>query len=318
MGNSFSKLSVLLLCLVIFSLLLPAQAGRGGGRLAGTVVNEKGDPVINAEVILEFSDGGLKDSTHTNKKGEWGFIGLGTGKATVTVAADDYLPEIKTVEIKQLELNPRLNIVLREDREKKIRLKDEESMQVLELGNQLYQQGKYPEALAVYREFETINPEVFIIHFNIGDCLREMKDHQGAAAAYEKALAGSREREDLVMQAKALAALGELRLRNKDLAAAQDFFRQSIELNPKDELLAFNVAEIFFASNQTGEAIKFYELAASIKPDWSEPLLKIAYAWLNQGDIPKAVDYLQRFLQIDPDSPQAGTVRNLLESLKKN
>jgi len=308
----------IVLTLVLLACLLPAQAGRGKGRLSGVVVDEQGAPVIGAEVILEYAAEGLKESTKTNKKGEWAFIGLGTGTVRITVAADNFLVKSELVEVKQLEINPKMTLVLSEDPEKKMRLQDEASLEFLERGNQFFQQGKFEEALAAYREFAEINPDVYIINFNIGDTHREMKNPAGAAQSYEKGLAGARQADDRVLQAKALAALGELRLAEKDFPAASEYFRQSIELNPQDELLAFNVAEIFFAGNQITEAIEYYELAAKIKPGWSEPLQKIAYAWLNQGDIEKAVAYLQRFLEVDPDSEQAELVKNLLDSLKKN
>jgi tetratricopeptide (TPR) repeat protein len=120
------------------------------------------------------------------------------------------------------------------------------------------------------------------------------------------------------MQAKALASFGEVFLRQGKLKEAQEFFTQSIALNPKDEILAYNVAEIFFGKNQADKAIDYYQLAIRIKPEWSEPYLKIGYAYLNRGDMAKAVEYLNEFLKRDPESPQAPVVKNLIESLTKS
>jgi tetratricopeptide (TPR) repeat protein len=119
------------------------------------------------------------------------------------------------------------------------------------------------------------------------------------------------------MQAKALASFGEICLRQEKLKEAQEFFTQSIALNPKDEILAYNVAEIFFGQNQIDEAIKNYQLAIQIKPEWSEPYLKIGYAYLNKGNMTKAIESLNEFLKRDPESPQAPVVKSLIESLTK-
>ncbi len=77
------------------------------------------------------------------------------------------------------------------------------------------------------------------------------------------------------------------------------------------------MAEIFFGRNQTDKAIEYYKLATQIKPEWSEPYLKMGYAYLNKGDMKLAIDSLNEFLKRDPESPQAPVVKSLIESLTK-
>lgn len=174
----------------------------------------------------------LRDETVSGAKGEWSFISLGTGNVMVTAAAEGYLDSSAQAHVKQLEKNPPVKIILREDKEKRARVKDEASL--LELDKE-----------------------------------------------------------------------------------AQEFFTQSIALNPKDEILAYNVAEIFFGNNQTENAIQYYQPAIQIKPEWSEPYLKMGYAYLNKGDMAKAVASLNEFLKHDPESPQAPVIKSLIESLTK-
>jgi len=315
MHKARKKIWSALACIFVLSTLASAQAGRGKGRLTGTVVNEMGGPVANAVVKLEFERGGIKDETKTNAKGEWGFIGLGTGNVTLFASADGFLDTTAVARVSQLELNPPVKMVLREDKEKKARIKDEASLSELEKGNQLYAERRFDEALEFFQKFAEINPTVYQIYFNIGDVYREQGEFEKANEQYLIAQAKAKEKADVVMQAKALAALGEVCLRQEKLKEAQDFFSQSIALNPKDEILAYNVAEIFFGRGQTDEAIKNYQLAIQIKPEWSEPYLKIGYAYLNKGDMKKAVDSLNEFLKRDPESPQAPVVKSLIESL---
>jgi tetratricopeptide (TPR) repeat protein len=294
-----------------------AQAGRGKGRLTGFVVDEKGDPVVNATVKLEFEKGGLKSESLTGSKGEWSFISLGTGNVMLTASAEGFLDTIEQAFVQQLEKNPPVKMVLREDKEKKVRIKDQASIQELEQGNILYGERKFDEALEIYQKFAELNPNVYQIYFNIGDVYREKGEFEKANEQYAKAQAQAKEKADVVLQAKALASFGEVFLRQEKFKEAQEFFSQSIALNPKDEVLAYNVAEIFFGRNQTDEAIKNYQLAIQIKPDWSEPYLKLGYAYLNKGDMAKAIENLQKFLKADPESPQAPVVQSLIESLTK-
>ena len=127
----------------------------------------------------------------------------------------------------------------------------------------------------------------------------------------------AKEKADVVMQAKSFASLGEVCLRQEKFKEAGEYFTQSIALNPKDEILAYNVAEIFFGRNQTDKAIEYYKLATQIKPEWSEPYLKMGYAYLNKGDMKLAIASLNDFLARDPESPQAPVVKSLIESLTK-
>ena len=317
MNKTNKTIVSVLACVLILSATAFAQAGRGKGRLTGWVVNEKGDPIANASIKLEFEKGGLKDETTSNAKGEWSFISLGTGNVMLTVSAEGYIDGVGQAYVQQLEKNPPVRLTLREDKEKKARVKDEASMQELERGNQLFNERKFDEALEIFSKFAEVNPNVYQIYFNIGDTYREKGDYDKANEQYAIAQAKAKERADVVMQAKALAAFGEVCLRQEKFKEAQEFFSQSIALNPKDEILAYNVAEIFFGRNQTDEAIKNYLLAIQIKPEWSEPYLKIGYAYLNKGDMAKAIEYLNEFLKRDPESSQAPVVKSLIESLTK-
>lgn len=317
MNKTNKKIWSVLACVFVISTLTFAQAGRGKGRLTGFVVDEKGNPVANVTVKLEFEKDGLKENTVSNAKGEWFFMSLGSGGVILTASAEGYLDKIAQTRVQQLDRNPPITLVLIEDKEKKARVKDAASLQELEIGNQLFNERKFDEALIIFQKFVELNPSVYQIYFNIGDVYREKNEFEKANEQYALAQAQAREKADIVMQAKALASFGEICLRQEKLKEAQEFFTQSIALNPKDEILAYNVAEIFFGKNQTDKAIEYYQLAIQIKPEWSEPYLKLGYAYLNKGDMVKAVASLNEFLKQDPESPQAPIVKSLIESLSK-
>jgi len=65
-----------------------AQAGRGKGRLGGVVIDEAKKPVPSAKVVLQFmQDRSIQKETTTDKKGEWAFLGLGSGNWRITATA---------------------------------------------------------------------------------------------------------------------------------------------------------------------------------------------------------------------------------------
>ena len=119
------------------------------------------------------------------------------------------------------------------------------------------------------------------------------------------------------MAAKSLAGIGNCYLKQNKLKEAQDFFKQSIENSPKDEILAYNVGEIFFSNQGWDEALKYFGLAAQIRPEWPDPYLKLGYVYLNKPDNPKAIENFEKFLKLEPEGERAAIARNILNVIKK-
>jgi tetratricopeptide (TPR) repeat protein len=77
------------------------------------------------------------------------------------------------------------------------------------------------------------------------------------------------------------------------------------------------VAEVFFSSQKTDEAIQYYLLAIQIKREWPKPYNKLGIAYLNKGDFAKALEYLRQFVALDPNSPAAAEARNIIAAVEK-
>ena len=319
MGHQARRRTVVFIALLAFiagSAL--AQAGRGRGRINGKVFDKDGKPVVGAQVNLTF-EGGAEFDAVTDDKGVWGVIGLGTGTWTVTVKAPGYLPVSQSVYVRQLERNPPVEIRLEQEAAGSGVVQDEASFADLEQGNALFAEGRYDSALVMYEEFVKKNPGAYQVYLNIGDCHRETGDYGKAIEAYNQLLkdaeadtAGGK-----TMTAKGLAAIGLCYLRQGNFEEAQGYFVRSIEVAPEDELLPYNVAEIYFSNQDIDRAQKYFEMAAEIKPDWPDPYLKLGYVFLNKADMAKAAEYFEKFLKLEPESPRAEQVKAILASIKK-
>lgn len=319
--KSFFKLSLFIVTVLCFASFILAQAGRGKARISGVVKDEQGNGIKSAKIVIEFlEDAQVMREITVNKKGEWAIMGLGTGTWRVTASAEGYISVYKDVYIHQLEINPKITLILKKTiQPDQAMIEDESSFGLLEKTNQLFTEKKYDEAIALLKQFLEINPNVYQAIINIGDCYREKGELEQALEEYNKALEQAKKDESMGMEmtAKALARIGECYMRKEDFETAQDYFKLSIESYPENEILAYNVGEIYFSNQRIDEAIYYFELSTQIKSDWGPPYLKLGYAYLNKGDYENAKLNLNKFLELDPESPEAPRVENMIDYLEK-
>jgi Tfp pilus assembly protein PilF len=303
--------------------LVFAQAGRGTARLNGVVTDQNGKPLEGAQVTLSYMQGtgGAKHEVKTNKKGEWSIMGLGTGQWELAVVMKGYEPYTQSVSVLQLTLNPKVEVKIKKSSPGTGGgiIQDESSFTFLELGNQLYKDGKYDEAIAQYELFLEKNPQAYQVQLNIADAYKEKGEFDKATELYNKLIELSAGDSTLGkdVAGKALAGIGDIYLKQNKLAEAQEYFRKSIERSPKDEILAYNVGEIYFSNQNLDEAQKYFELATQIKPAWPDPYLKMGYVYLNKADNVNAVRMFEKFLTLEPEGERAALAKNILNAIKK-
>jgi Tfp pilus assembly protein PilF len=314
-------LFVLFVC-VSFS-ILEGQV-RGLARINGKVLDEAENPIPDASVLVKSIEVAGKriekfeKTTTTNKDGVWKLTGLPSGWVKVEISAPGFIPMSKNVEVSQININPQIILYLKKAEE--FVGQSEDSSGIFDEGNALFEQGKYDDAIVSYRDFLEKNPTAYQVRFNIGNCFREKNELEAAQQEFEAVLEQADLEEGpeaLKVQAKALAAIGELYVIKDDIEKAREYFTKSLERNPQDEILAYNVGEILFSNQKMDEALEYFTMAATIKPTWSEAFLKLGYVHLNKTEYEKAKENFNKFLELDPDHPQAQSVRGILDYLEK-
>jgi tetratricopeptide (TPR) repeat protein len=316
--STFMAVAISLLFLVNEGI---AQAGRGKARLGGTVLDEARKPVASAKVVIQFwRDRSIQRETTTNKKGNWAFIGLGSGNWRITVTAEGHQPLSRDVDVSQINVNPKVILIMKKlESVEASAIKDEASLAFIERATQLFNEKKYDEALTILQQLLEKNPDTYQIHIPIGDCHKEKGNFDKAIESYDKAIEGAKKDEKMGKEiiAKALAAIGDCYFKKEDFETAQSFFKQSIDTNPENETLAYNVGEIYFSSQKLDEAIQYFTIATQIKPDWPPPYYKLGLVNLNKTDYEMAKENLKKFLELEPDSELSAQVKNILDYLGK-
>ena len=298
-----------------------SQAGRGTARVNGVVVDENSNPINSAKIVIQLQENEeIKRQTTSNKKGEWAVLGLGTGMWRVIASAEGYVQIYVDVYVRQLERNPKITLTLKKIQTiDEVVLPDDSFLNLLDKANELATEKRYDEAIAYYEQVLEKNPELYQVHLSIGNCYIEEGELDKAIEEYGKVLEQSQKdaSKGKEMAAKALAGMGECYLKKGDFETAQNYFRQSIESYPENEIIAYNVGEICFSNQKIDDAIRYFERASQIKADWPPPYLKLGYSFLNKGDYDKAILNLKKFLEVDPQSPEAPTIRKTIEYLEK-
>lgn len=316
--RKYSIIAVLILFGLTSSYLV-SQEGRGTGRVAGVVQDEDKNPVEGVKIAMESLRYDLKLETVSDENGKWSVFGFASGSFKVTAEKEGYLRAISEVQLSRWR-NPLQRIVLKRIADLDQPVVDGDAKADFKQANDLFEQGKYKDALILFKAFIEKNPELYKVWINIANAHMALREYDEAIAAYQKVLEGVKgegvELKGNRTVAQLYAGIGEAYMSKDNFTEAEKYFKMSIEIDPADHALAYNVAEILFNINKVDEAVKYYLLAADIKPDWPKSYLKLGYAYLNKGDMAKAVEAFEKFLEKAPDDPQADTVRSLVQDLK--
>lgn len=315
------------LFLVVFlSFFLFSQEGRGRGRIHGTVQDTQGNPLEGVKIIAQHIESGTKFEATSEKDGTWAVAGLGTGFFRITASKKGYGTVYHEMRVSQFSRkNPPVEFTMKKAQSSSMNMpaiKNEESIELFEEGNQYFQQEKYKEAVEKYKEFLEKNPTIYQVYINIGNSYKKMGEYEKAVENFNKVLdevkgkKGSYEGDESA--ARALTSLGETYMKQGELEKANESLTQAIELVPDDETLAFNVGEIYFDQRKTDKAIEYFKKSTKVNENWPPPHLKLGYAYLNKGEYQKAVESFNKFLELAPeDDPHAATVKNLIPQIKK-
>jgi len=310
--------------IIIFSGFgLYSQEGRGKGRLTGFVVDEDENPIEGALIILEYFQFTHKLTTVSDARGRWGFIGLGRGVVSITTDKEGFVPSTIQLEVSGAKRNPEPKIILKKPTGNVATegLSDS-SKEILLQGNALFEQKKFVEALPLYQAFSDKYPSLYKIRLNLANCYMELQEYDKAIAEYQKVLDGldgeAADKKDNKLTAQVFSGIGDAYMRQNKFKEAEQYFKKSIDIDPGDPALAYNVAEIMMQAGNADEAIRYYEMAIRIKPDWPKFYLKLGYAWLNKGNTQKAVESFTKFVEISPpDDPDVALVKDIIKKISK-
>jgi len=306
--------------LVAASLLLPAGSGwaQSTGAVRGKVVDEKGQPVQDALVNLDFQGGVTrKFDTKTNKKGEFTQVGLTPGGYRITANKEGYVGTYVDTRVglgEPMQL-PEMKLTTKAAAQAAAGGEAEKANAALREmfanANKLSSEGKADEAIAAYTELLAKNPQIAEAHYNIGYLKSQKKDWPGAEAAYLKAL------EVRPGYGEAISALARVYTESGQAAKATELLTKAAADNPKDAKVQFNLGVFYLNSGKAEEAAAAFQKSAEADPANAEVYYYLGTLAVGQNKIPDAIANLEKYLSMNPTNAQnTATAQGLLAALK--
>jgi Tfp pilus assembly protein PilF/5-hydroxyisourate hydrolase-like protein (transthyretin family) len=318
-GVAMKRLALpLTILLILFTPALLTSQVRGQARMLGIVLDEEtGQPIegVTVKAYFKDTDTSITPSPVTGKDGRWKALYIRGGMWSLEFQKPGYVPQkishrvvppsdLFEIGAKVPELEVRLKkiqgVVVRSDA-----LKD------LEKGDALYNEKKYQEAVAAYETILEKNPDLQFIKKNIGDCYFAMQNYEKAVECYLQVNEKQPDRGDIFIAiANAYNNWGK-----PDQAI--EWYKKVPVSGIRDINSAFNTGVVFANSGNQADALKYFQKAVEIDPQFADGYYQLGLCQVALGANAEAVAALNKFIELAPDSPDAPTAKAIIDTLAK-
>jgi Tfp pilus assembly protein PilF len=299
--------------------LAPAAGAQSSGAVRGKVVDEKGQPVVEAQVALEYLGGVTrKYQTKTNKKGEYTQVGLQPGMYRMTFTKEGYQGSTaeSRVGLGEATMIPDMKIVsaaaAKAGGSAEAAAANAEIKAIVTRGEALVKEGKYDEAIAAFTELQgkpVAAPEE--VQYRIATLHSAKKDWPAAEAAFLKVL------EMKPDHAGARAELANVYQISGQAEKAQAMLAQISAAGGQDANVLYSTGIVHLNAGRAAEAAAAFKKAVEIDPKLADAYFHLATSLLNQGDTPGTIENLEKYLALSPTNAQnVATAQGLLKALK--
>jgi len=167
------------------------------------------------------------------------------------------------------------------------------------LGLLKYQRGQKDAGLKLIQKSIELGPDMSGRFNNLGNIFLEMQRFEEATVAFRRAL------ELDPNHADAYSNFGSLLKAQKQFVEAEKAYFKAIELNPEHADAYNNLGNLMVAQNRTREAVAYFCKAITLMPEHKEAKKLLGLAYYTVGEIDKAAEVYQEWLEKEPNNPVA-------------
>ncbi len=324
MTSHTSTRALAALALTLVATLAFAQAI---GHVRGRVVDEQGQPVPDAAIVMEFvGDVQITVNFSTNAKGEFVRSGLRTGTWRLQATKGELVGRDNAVRVNIAAMTALAPVVIKTpvagamdasgmtDEEIEARNTLLESLKADFAAGDALMATDPDAAIAKYMGVAEKAPQCAVCYARIGDANIAKKDEAAAEAAYLKAIEFDPKMLDVY---SALAGLYNQQKKFKDAAAMNakvNELQGSAGGGSAEAVL--NQGIIHWNAGEYPQAKAQFERATQLDPKLSEAFFHLGMASLNLGQLPDAVKAFETYLSLAPAGEHADTSKGILKSIK--
>src|SRR5688572_6706291 len=330
MINRYRKLVIPALssAVLVISLALPAIAQNRV--IKGKVTNDKDEPVVAAQILIQGTDVKREYTVKTDKKGEYFYMGIPFGVYRVVVRAQGYQPDyaqgIKPSIAQESDVNFKLSpgadrkLAFELTPEELAKMKQEagqadkqkqasaEVKTIFEGALELAKQAKYAEAIVEYKKALEKDAEQPYILANMADAMGRSNQLNEAYEAYQKAIALKAD------DAALYTNMGVLLGRMGKTAESQAAFKKAAEINPGAAAQNFyNLGATLVNSGRAADAAEAFKQSIAADPNFAEAYYQLGICLSgNPATIPDALKALEKYTEIGKNAEQVEVAKQLM------
>jgi tetratricopeptide (TPR) repeat protein len=285
------------------------------GRVAGTVRDERGDPIRGATIIAENADASPSSFTaSTDDKGRFAIIGLRSGIWLFRSGAPGYSPDGGEVNVRTLPgVTPPLTfrlqkLVVPPSALGSLAPKDLQAS--LAAADGFYNKQQWDDAITAYREILQKSPSLTVINLQIAAAYRNKHAFDEAIKAYGDLLKTD------PSNASAKVGIAMASLEKGDVELAERTLEAAAQSPGATREVFYDLCDIKLTRSLPAEAAKAYERAAAADATWGKPPFALGRLAMNSGDTAAARKYFQTVVDVDPVSPEAAQATAMLRQLE--
>ncbi len=313
MANRLGRIARVVVVLLLACLVATPSLAQGGrARVRGKVLTEEGEPIANARITLRQPNRGTEIERATDERGSWAAAGLRGGQWQIDVIVEGYEPLLLTAQLSEGRRNPPIEVTLKRATGGATGYaiaESEKFRQVAAGADQAFQAGNYAEALRLYEELLAEFPKLDQLELNIGATYVRLRQYDAAIEHFHTYL------EAHPGHSEALMRLGDAHILNGDSRKGLKYLDQVGLEQVGNPVLAYNMGEAYFHQGQAEKASAALQRAIALRPTFHEAYLQLGLVAINQRDLEAARQHLMKVIELAPDSPDAETARQILESI---
>ena len=285
-----------------------AQDYKGKARVMGFVYDKDGNPLPEVRVKLFNPKVAQGFELITDKEGKWVAAWIQSGAWNIDFEKIGFAVKKISIQVMELQRNPEVKVSL--DKSENLPFTEEVKPE-LNRGNQLFEEKKYDEAVAVFKGILEKFPDAYVINKNIGNCYFQQEKYGLAEEAYLKIL----EKNPDDVDAKLL--IGNSYANRGQQEKALEWYGKIEFEKLSDPIVLYNIGNFFYNVSKFENALQYYLKSVEIQKEFADGLYQLGLTYLALEKYPESISTFENYLKVDPDSQRANQVKGFIDFLKK-